>query len=93
MRTGLQVQERTFFRRMDINFALVILVLNIIGLINLYSATHGVYITSSSKLFWQQLFWLGAGWSLFLLSLLSTISFLVEPPTFCTDSIFWLWSR
>src|SRR5438552_4016073 len=37
---ALQVQERTTIRKVDYNLALVIFAINIIGLINLYSATH-----------------------------------------------------
>jgi len=65
MKTALQVEERTFFRRIDLNFALVILALNLIGLINLYSATHGVRIDESTTLFWQQIVWLTAGWVIY----------------------------
>lgn len=56
MKTALQVEERTFFKRIDLNFALVILALNLIGLINLYSATHGVRIDESTTLFGSKLF-------------------------------------
>jgi len=43
MGTGLQVEERNRFSRLDLNFAFVILALNLIGLINLYNATHGLF--------------------------------------------------
>jgi rod shape determining protein RodA len=62
----MQVEERTFFRRLDANLLFVILALNVIGLINLYSATHGISPTSQSNLFWQQLVWLVIGWMIFL---------------------------
>ncbi len=62
---SLQVEERTFLKRIDINFALVILALNIIGLINLYSATHGVHVDGTSRLFWLQIIWLSLGWGVF----------------------------
>lgn len=65
MKTGLQVEERTRFKRLDLNFAFVILSLNLIGLINLYSATHGVHIDESTRLFWQQILWLFVGWVVF----------------------------
>src|SRR6185312_9904056 len=61
----MQVEERTFFRRLDANLLFVILALNVIGLINLYSATHGITPTSQGNLFWQQLVWLVIGWSIF----------------------------
>jgi rod shape determining protein RodA len=63
----MQVQSRTFLRRIDINFLLVVLALNVIGLINLYSATHGIQAVDTSNLFIQQVFWLCLGWLLFFL--------------------------
>lgn len=65
LKTQLQVEERTFFTRLDLNFAFVIFALNLIGLINLYSATHGVHVDDNSRLFWQQIVWLFAGWILY----------------------------
>ncbi len=59
---SLQVEERTLFKRLDLNFAFVILALHLIGLINLYSATHGIHETDTSRLFWTQILWIGAGW-------------------------------
>ena len=56
--TGLQVEERNRFSRLDLNFAFVILALNLIGLINLYSATHGLFSKDKMDLFWMQLVWL-----------------------------------
>ena len=68
MKNSLQIQERNFFQRIDGNFAWVIFSLNVIGLINLYSATHGVSESPTiTRLFWQQLVWLSGGWSLFFL--------------------------
>lgn len=60
-----QVENRTFLRRIDWNFAGAILALNIIGLINLYSATHGHNDLGTSRLFVSQIFWLTAGWFLY----------------------------
>jgi rod shape determining protein RodA len=65
LRTKLQVEERTNFKRVDLSLCAVIFALNVIGLINLYSATHGVHITDSANLFWMQLFWLAVGWTVF----------------------------
>lgn len=59
----LQVEHRSRLRKFDFNFALVILALNVIGLINLYSATHGANSTEVNRLFISQMFWLGVGWS------------------------------
>jgi rod shape determining protein RodA len=38
----------------------------VIGLINLYSATHGVNLGFQTDLFWQQIVWLIIGWTIFL---------------------------
>lgn len=59
-----QVEDRSFLRRLDSNFALVILALNIVGLINLYSATHGLQSSGWSRLFIMQIAWLTVGWIL-----------------------------
>lgn len=64
---NMQVEGRTLLNRVDWNFALVIFALNVIGLINLYSATHGVHVTGTSSLFWKQIFWLTAGWIVYFL--------------------------
>jgi rod shape determining protein RodA len=64
---NLQMDGRSFFRRIDLNFVAVILVLNVIGLINLYSATHGAsFIEDSSDRFTSQIVWLIGGWTIFL---------------------------
>jgi rod shape determining protein RodA len=63
--TGMQVSERTFLRRIDWNFAGVILALNVIGLINLYSATHGHADVGTDRLFVSQIFWLFVGWGVY----------------------------
>jgi len=64
--TSLHVEERTLFKRLDINLIIVILALNIIGLINLYSATHGPTSTNVASLFISQIMWLIVGWIVFL---------------------------
>ena len=51
MDLSMQVEERTFFKRIDWNFVLVILALNVVGLINLYSATHGPHSADVEPLF------------------------------------------
>ena len=38
--TGMNVEERTFLRRIDWWFVIYILALNFIGLVNLFSATQ-----------------------------------------------------
>lgn len=64
-RGGLQVEERNFFSRLDLNFAFVIFALNLIGMINLYSATHGLFHRDKTELFWMQGVWLTAGWLIY----------------------------
>ncbi len=70
MDLSMQVEERTFFKRIDWNFVLVILALNVVGLINLYSATHGPHSADVEPLFINQLVWLAAGWSCFFIATL-----------------------
>lgn len=64
MDLSMQVEERTLLRRLDWNFILVIFALNLIGLINLYSATHGPN-SEVENLFYQQIVWLVVGWGIF----------------------------
>ena len=71
------VQERTFLQKIDWNFAGVILALNIVGLINLYSATHGAADVGLNRLFLSQIFWLTGGWLLyFVMTLIDYTLFL-----------------
>jgi rod shape determining protein RodA len=70
MELSLQVEERTLFKRIDWNLVLVILALNLVGLINLYSATHGPHAEDVATLFVNQIVWLVAGWSLFFIGTL-----------------------
>jgi rod shape determining protein RodA len=67
MDLSMRVEQRTFFTKLDLNFVFVILILNFIGLINLYSATHGISAENMSNLFVQQIVWLSAGWLLFFI--------------------------
>lgn len=67
MLTSLHVEERTLFKKLDINFIIVILALNVIGLINLYSATHGPNTVDVATLFISQIMWLLVGWTVFLI--------------------------
>jgi rod shape determining protein RodA len=66
MALAMQVEERTFFKRFDLNFALVVLALNLVGLINLYSATHGLQAVTLSRLFINQIIWLTLAWGTYL---------------------------
>ena len=63
---GLQVEERHRLSRLDLNFAFVIIALNLIGLINLFSATHGLFSKDRMDLFWMQMVWLSVGWSVYM---------------------------
>lgn len=67
MELTLQVEERSFLKRVDWNFVFVIFALNIVGLINLYSASHGPQSVSLSTLFINQIIWLSIGWSIFFI--------------------------
>lgn len=62
---ALRVEERTTFRKVDYNFALVIFALNLIGLINLYSATHGPNSKGMAGLFISQIIYLVIGWLIY----------------------------
>lgn len=62
-----QLRERAVFKKLDLNFILVIFGLNIIGLINLYSATHGPNSRDVEPLFISQIMWLFIGWGVFFL--------------------------
>lgn len=66
MSLSMQVEERTFLRRIDFHFALVILTLNFVGLINLFSASHNLGFEGVSDIFFQQVIWLGMGWLAFI---------------------------
>lgn len=76
MELSLQVEERTLFKRIDWNFVLVILALNLVGLINLYSATHGPHSVDVETLFLSQIVWLAAGWSCFFIATFIDYSFI-----------------
>lgn len=63
----ISIGDNQRIRKFDVNFAIVILALNIIGLINLYSASHGLAASNMNRLFWQQIVWLLAGWMVFFI--------------------------
>ncbi len=71
-----QVSERNLFKRLDLNFILVIFALNLVGLINLYSATHGPNAKEIGSLFISQIIWLVAGWSIFFIATLIDYAFI-----------------
>lgn len=74
----MQVEGRTFLNKIDWNFAGAILALNIIGLINVYSATHGAADIGTSRLFVSQMFWLTGGWILYFIVTLIDYQFFVR---------------
>lgn len=65
--SAMHLEGRTFFKRIDWNYAFAIMALNLIGLINLYSATHGAATSGTNRLFVAQIFWLVGGWMFFFL--------------------------
>jgi len=83
MDLSLRVEERTILKRIDWNLVLFILALNIVGLFNLFSATHGPHSQDIQGLFVNQIIWLGAGWSLFFIftfldyNLVSKLAYLI----------------
>lgn len=64
---GLHVNERNFVSRIDLRLIALILCLNIIGLFNLFSATHGPNSSNVESLFIQQIVWLVGGWTFFFI--------------------------
>lgn len=67
MNLTLQMQERGLLKKIDWPFAVMIFFLNIIGLINLFSATHGPLSLEVESLFISQIMWLMIGWSVFFI--------------------------
>lgn len=63
---NLQVEKRSLLQRFDWHLVFVILLLNIIGLVNLYSATHGVHVSGLSRHFLFQVICLLGGWLVFI---------------------------
>ncbi|MBY0554190.1 rod shape-determining protein RodA [bacterium] len=64
---GLHVNERNFLSRLDLRLIALIFCLNVIGLFNLYSATHGPNSVNVESLFIQQIVWLAGGWTIFFI--------------------------
>ena len=61
---GLYHEAGKFFKRIDFRLIALIVILQGIGLITLYSATHGAY-SSNKFLFTRQIIWLCSGWLFF----------------------------
>lgn len=73
-----QLEERGLFRKLDWNFIIPLLILQTIGVINLYSATHGVGTITTDRLFISQIFWLAKGWLVFFLVTLVDYQFFIR---------------
>lgn len=65
MLSNVNVVERNILSRINGWLVFFIVLLNIIGLVNLYSATHGPYSKDVERLFIQQIVWLVSGWTIF----------------------------
>lgn len=78
MELSVNFEEKTLLRRLDWNFILVIFALNMIGLINLYSATHGPNSKDVESLFINQIVWLISGWSVFFIATLVDYSIITK---------------
>lgn len=64
---NVNVSERGWLNKLDLRLIGLVFTLNIIGLINLYSATHGPNSAEMERLFLQQIIWLVGGWTIFLI--------------------------
>lgn len=78
MNLDLQIEQRTFLRRIEWFFVFMIFTLNMVGLINLYSATHGPHSTGVEPLFANQIVWLIIGWSVFFIVTLMEYHFIAR---------------
>jgi rod shape determining protein RodA len=67
MDLSLNFQDRTILKRIDWTLVMFVLTLNIVGLFNLYSATHGPHSQDIQSLFRNQIIWLVVGWGLFFI--------------------------
>lgn len=74
----MHIEERTFLRRIEWNFVFIILALNLVGLMNLYSATHGPHSQGVETLFANQIVWLVVGWSVFFLMTIVEYQFVTK---------------
>ena len=63
-------------KKLDINLLLVLLALNLISLINLYSATNSPEATGVSSVFISQLVWFLGGWGIFFFLTFISLNFI-----------------
>jgi rod shape determining protein RodA len=78
MKVSLPADDKRSLKRVDYNFAFVILALQLIGLINLFSATHGLRESDISNLFIQQIVWLSVGWIMFVILTVADYQFFLR---------------
>lgn len=83
MDISLSSGEKSFFQKIDWSLVVLILCLHGLGLINLYSATHGPLDHNVTSLFINQIVWLGVGWGVFFIltifdyNLVSRLAYLI----------------
>lgn len=82
---NLVIDSRNGLKRFDWNYAFIIITLQIIGLVNLYSAAYST--DHLSRVFYSQINWIGIGWVAFLV--MSKINF----KTFIKYSPFFYWAN
>jgi rod shape determining protein RodA len=83
----LRIEERSALKRFDWNFAAVILSLQVIGLVNLYSAAYST--DHLNRVFFAQLIWIPIGWVAFILvARLDYRSLLKKAPIFYGVNLF-----
>lgn len=75
MSLSIQVEENTILKRLDFKLIIIIFALNILGLLILFSATHGPNSKEVAPLFVSQIFWLAIGWTVFFVTTLIDYSF------------------
>ena len=78
MNTYLQVEKKSLLHKIDWRLVTVILLLNVIGLFNLYSATHGAQTIGLSRNFLFQATCLLGGWIVFIIITLINYKHLIR---------------
>ncbi len=74
----LQVEKKSLLHKIDWRLVTVILFLNVVGLLNLYSATHGVHTIGLSRNFLFQITCLLGGWTVFTIITLINYKHLIR---------------
>ncbi len=72
----MQIEQRNTLKKFDLTFMSVILALNIVGVINVYSATHSDLI--NNKIFISQVFWVTGGWLVYFICTFIDYKFFVR---------------